>query len=49
MFSHEFYNICGVAMDRRFACHMQNLSYIIEIYCVGYAKFLLYSRGNTMA
>ena len=36
MFSHDFYNICSVAMGRRFACHTQSLSYIIgEVFCVG--------------
>ena len=49
MFSYEFYNIklCGVAMGRRFACHTQNLYHILgEVFCVGYANFLLYSRGE---
>ena len=35
MFSHKIFTIyvCGIAMGRRFAYHMQNLSYIIgEIY-----------------
>ena len=47
IFLMNFTILCGVAMGRCFACHMQSLSYIIgEVFCVWYAKSFLYNRGD---